>query len=145
MVLQFPDVWRNKDPADVRDEGGALEHMAGELDQTACSLCKGLPASWAATSVKRGRDETRCRDETRVRDEIGALMRRRAVMRTGAGMRPGAEMRPGGAVRTGAEMRTRPVMRTGLVMRTGAGMMYYTPASSPINGVSFPPGSAWLS
>lgn len=69
MGLQFPEVWRNKDPADVRDVGGALGHMSGELDQTECGLCKGLPASWAATSVNRSSDENRCRDGNRGRDE----------------------------------------------------------------------------
>lgn len=44
MGLQFPEVWRNKDPVDVRDEGGALGHMVGELGQTECGLCKGLHA-----------------------------------------------------------------------------------------------------
>ena len=69
MGLQFPEVWRNEDPADVRDEGGALGHMAGKLGQTACGLCKGLPASWAAIPVNRGSDDSRHRDGNRGKDE----------------------------------------------------------------------------
>lgn len=41
MVLQFPDVWRNKDPADVKDKGGALGHMAGNWTRQHVACAKG--------------------------------------------------------------------------------------------------------